>query len=163
MESKVNDVSSSVAASKHRQTIDLQITDRDHSHFYIPTKSNKVNGTRIDDPIIYISCNIQDRRGRVDNCKKTQDQNQNRDKANVEVKKYNHDSGCQESGILRKTLFQPTSRNKSQGSFVGGQYGKIWETQERRESNQESCKRKQQEEVCTNSCGRTYLLHFSIH
>jgi hypothetical protein len=161
MESKVNDVSSSVAASEHRQTIDLEIIDRDHTRFHIPTTNNNVNGRRIDDTIIDISCNIQDWRGRGDKYEKLQEKNQNRDKANVEAKNYNQEFRCQESGTMRKTLFQPTSDNKSHCSKAGGEHGKVWETQEDRESKQESCRRKQQEEVCTGFSGSSYFSYVS--
>lgn len=158
MESKVNDVSSSVASSEHRQTIDIEIIDRDRTHFHIPTTNNNVNEPRIDDTIIDISCNIQDWRERGDKYEKIQDQNQNKDKANVETENYNHDSRC---GTMRKTLFQPTSDNKSHGSIAGGENGKVWETQESRESNQDSCSRKQQDEVCTSFSGSSYFSHVS--
>lgn len=154
MESKVNDVCSSATASEQRQTIDIEIIDRDHTHFHIPTINNNVYRPRIDDTIIDISCNIQGLRGRGDKYEKTQNQNQNRDKANVEAKNYDHDSTCQESGTMRKTLFQPTGDKDSHGSIGGDEHGK---TRERRVSNQDSCRRKQQEEVCTSFSSSNYF------
>jgi hypothetical protein len=155
MESKANDV------SEHYKKIDLEITERDHAHFHVPIINKNEHGQRIDNTIIDISCNIQDWRGRGEKSKKTQDQNQNRDKANVEANNYNHDLRCQESGTMRKTLFQPTIHNKSHGGIAGGEHGNVWETRERRESNQESFMRKQQEKVCTILYGSNYFSHVS--
>jgi hypothetical protein len=151
--SKVNDISPSVSASENRETSEPQITDQDHTHFHIPTTSNTLTGPRIDETIIDISCNVQDCRGRVDKCEKIQDQNQNKDEAKFEPHNYNYHSG------VKKTSVQTPSHNKSQGSLAGGRYGKAWETQGRRESNQESCRRKQQEEVSLNFFGHSYVSH----
>jgi hypothetical protein len=160
MESKINDISSSAATSEHHQIIDLQIIDRDHTHFHIPNINNNVNRPRIDETIIDISCNIQDWRESGDKYGKTQDLKQIRDKSNVEAKNCSHESRCQGSGTIRKTLFQSTSHNKSHDSIAGGEHGKEWKTQECRESNRESCRRKQQE-VCISLSSSSYSSHVS--
>jgi hypothetical protein len=148
MESKDNDAPSLVADSENRETGDHKITDQDHLLFL--TTDNSSNRPRIDGTTSDISCSIYELRGHVDECWKTEDQNQNRDKENVE--KRNDNSGRQESGAIRKSLPEPTSRNKQQESLTGGHHERVWEIHERRESIQEPCTRKQQEEIRTSIC-----------
>jgi hypothetical protein len=140
MESKDKDATSRVAASENGERGAHKIADQDHLLF--PTTDNSLNRHRTRD----VSCDMQGLRGRVDEKGQTEDKSQKRDKANAEAE--NCDSRRQESGAIRKSLQQATSRNKPHE----GSSEKVWETHEHRESIQEPCRRKQQQEVRTSIC-----------
>jgi hypothetical protein len=124
MEPKDNDASSIVADSENRETGDHKIADQDHLLF--PTTDNNLYRPRIDGTTRDMSCSTHELRGHVDECGRTEDQNQNRDKENVE--KRNHESGRQESGAIRKSAPEPTSRNEQQVSLTGCHHERVGNT-----------------------------------